>query len=122
MNILLWVLQIVLALLYIPGGAGKIFMFDQLSLQVASMKALPQSLWTLLGACEWLAALGLILPGATKVLPILTPIAAVCLAVEAIVITILHASYGEVTPMIWSLVMGLMAAFISYGRFKVKQF
>jgi uncharacterized membrane protein YphA (DoxX/SURF4 family) len=117
MNILLWILQIALAWLCIAGGIFQIFKFEQLQKGVASMRALPRGLWAFLGAFGCLAGLGLILPGATNVLPALTPIAAVAVAAESILITAFYIYYRDRSPMTYSVAMTIMAAFISYGRF-----
>ena len=50
MNMLLWVLQVLVALLYAASGVMKIFMFDKISADVPSFGALPRSAWTALGA------------------------------------------------------------------------
>jgi hypothetical protein len=117
MNILLWVLQIALAWLCIAGGAFQIFKIDQLQQNVASMRALPRGLWAFLGAFGCLAGLGLIVPGATHVLPGLTPIAAAAVAAESVLISAFYVYYGDRSPMTYSVAMAVMAAFISYGRF-----
>jgi hypothetical protein len=122
MNILLWVLQIALAWLCIAGGAFQIFKIDQLQTTVASMRALPHGLWAFLGGFGCLAGFGLILPGATKVLPVLTPIAAAAVAAESILISGFYIYYGDSSPMFYSVAMAIMAAFISYGRFALKPF
>jgi len=122
MNILLWVLQIALAFLCVAGGTYKIFNFAQLQEMLASMRALPRGLWVSLGAFESLAGLGLILPGAPKVLPVLTPIAAAAVAVESVFISVLYVHYGDFSPLIFSLTMAILAAFIAYGRFALKPF
>jgi len=122
MNILLWALQIALAWLCIAGGTFQIFKFEQLQKTVASMRALPRGLWAFLGAFGCLAGLGLILPGATNVLPGLTPIAAAAVAVESLLISAFYVYYRDFSPMKYSLVMGIMAAFIFYGRFALKPF
>ena len=70
MNILLWILQIALAWLCIAGGIYQIFKIEQMQKNVASMRALPRSLWAFLGGFGCLAGLCLILPGAINVLPI----------------------------------------------------
>ena len=119
MNILLWVLQIALAWLCIAGGIFQIFKIEQLQKTVASMRALPRGLWTFFGVFGCLAGLSLILPGAINVLPGLTPIAAAAVAMESIVISALYITYRDFSPMAYSLVMGIMAAFISYGRFEL---
>jgi hypothetical protein len=122
MNILLWILQVALAWLCIAGGAFQILKFEQLQKNVAAMRALPRGLWAFLGAFGCLAGLGLILPGATHALPILTPIAAAAVAVESVLISAFYIYYGDSSPRIYSVAMTIMAAFISYGRFALKPF
>jgi hypothetical protein len=117
MNILLWVLQIALALLCISGGAFQIFKIEELQKGVASMRALPRGLWAFLGAFGCLAGLGLVVPGAIHVLPGLTPIAAVAVAAESVFISALYVYYGDRSPLPYSVAMVIMAVFISYGRF-----
>lgn len=64
MNTLLWVLQILAALLYGPSGVMKIFMFDRISGQVPSFGALPREAWMVLGIIELICLVGLIVPAA----------------------------------------------------------
>ena len=64
MNTLLWVLQILAALLYGPSGVMKIFMFDKISGQVPSFGALPREAWMVLGIIELICLVGLIVPAA----------------------------------------------------------
>ena len=117
MNILLWVLQIALAVLCISGGAFQIFKIEELQKGVAAMRALPRGLWAFLGAFGCLAGLGLILPGATNVLPGLTPIAAAAVATESALISAFYVHYGDRAPLPYSVAMAIMGVFISYGRF-----
>ena len=117
MNVVLWVLQITLALLCISGGAFQIFKIEELRKGVASMRALPRGLWALLGAFGCLAGLGLIVPGTIHVLPGLTPVAAVAVAAESAFISALYVYYGDRSPLPYSVTMTIMALFISYGRF-----
>jgi hypothetical protein len=117
MNILLWVLQIALACLCIAGGTFQIFKIEELQKNVASMRELPRGLWTFLGAFGCVAGLGLILPGATNVLPGLTPIAAAAVAAQSVLISAFYIYYGDRSPLPYSVAMAIMAAFISYGRF-----
>jgi uncharacterized membrane protein YphA (DoxX/SURF4 family) len=118
MNILLWVLQAVLALLYLSGGAYKIFSFDELATQ---MTALSRDGWRALGVLEIVGAVLLIVPAALKWMPLLTPLAAAVLALETLAIAALYASYSlelaATNPMVWAVVMGLLAAFVAYGRY-----
>ena len=120
MNILLWILQIALAWLCVAGGAFQIFKIEQLQKNVASMRSLPRGLWAFLGAFGCLAGLGLILPGAIDVLPVLTPIAAAAVAAESVLITAFYVYYGDRSPMVYSVAMAIMAAAISYGRFALQ--
>jgi len=91
-----------------------------LSQQVASNKAFPREVWTCIGIFEALCALALVIPAATGKFPILTPVAAACLAVEGILFAGLHYSYAEHSPMAFSLVLTALAAFVAYGRFALK--
>jgi DoxX-like family len=122
MNIALWVLQIALAWFCIAGGAFQIFKIEQLKTNVASMRELPRGLWAFLGAFGCLAGLLLILPGATHVLPVLTPIAAAGIAAQSVLISAFYVYYGDRSPMVYSVAMAIMAAFICYGRFALKPF
>ena len=63
-NILLWVLQILAALLYGASGVMKVFMFDKVSEGVRSFGALPREAWMALGILELVGTVGLIVPSA----------------------------------------------------------
>jgi hypothetical protein len=118
MNVLLWVLQVALALLYLAGGAYKTFMFDELASQ---MSALSRGGWRALGVFEMLGAVLLVVPAAAKWMPVLTPLAAAALALETLAISGLYARYSlklaATNPLVWAVVMGLLAAFVAYGRY-----
>jgi hypothetical protein len=116
MNILLWVLQVLGALLYGSSGVMKVFMFDKVSKDVPSFGALPREAWMTLGILELVCTVGLIVPDAFHWQTSLTILAATILAVESVVFVGVHVKYREVTPMILSGVLGLVMAFIAYGR------
>jgi hypothetical protein len=116
MNILLWVLQVLAALLYGSSGVMKVFMFDKVSQDVPSFGALPRKVWMTLGIVELVCTVGLIVPAAFRWQPPLTILAATVLAVESFVFVWVHVKYREVAPMILSGVLGLLMAFIAYGR------
>jgi len=116
MNILLWVLQVLGALLYGSSGVMKVFLFDKISQDVQSFGALPREAWLTLGILELVCTIGLIVPDAFHWRPPLTIVAATVLAVESLVFVWVHIKYHEVTPMILSGVLGLLMAFIAYGR------
>ena len=116
MNILLWVLQVLAALVYGSSGVMKVFMFDKVSQDVPSFGALPRKAWTILGILELVCTVGLIVPAAFHWQPLLTILAATVLAVESLVFVWVHIKYSEVAPTILSGVLGLLMAFIAYGR------
>ncbi len=120
MNILLWVLQVLAALLYGASGVMKVFMFDKISADVPSFGALPREAWMALGALELVCTVGLIVPAALHWQPRLTVLAATVLAIESLVFIGVHVKYHEITPMIFSGVLGLLMAFIAYGRMVMK--
>ncbi|MDR3388204.1 MAG: DoxX family protein [Rudaea sp.] len=116
MNILLWVLQVLAAFLYGSSGIMKVFMFDKVSQDVPSFGALPRKAWMTLGILELVCTVGLIIPAAFHWQPLLTILAATVLAVESLVFVAVHVKYHEGTPMILSGVLGLLMAFVAYGR------
>jgi uncharacterized membrane protein YphA (DoxX/SURF4 family) len=120
MNILLWVLQVLAALLYGASGVMKVFMFDKVSEQVPSFGALPREGWMALGILELVCTVGLIVPAAFHWQPTLTVVAATVLGIESLVFVWVHAKYGEITPIVLSGVLGLFMAFIAYGRMVLK--
>jgi len=116
MNILLWVLQILAAVVYGASGIMKVFMFDKVSQDVPSFGALPRKAWTALGIVELVCTVGVIVPAAFHWRPALTVAAATVLAIESLVFIGVHAKYREVASIILSAVLGLTMAFIAYGR------
>jgi hypothetical protein len=120
MNVFLWILQGLMAFLYLAGGAYKVFSFDEVA---SRFSAIPRGGWTALGVLEMAGAVLLIVPAATKWMPTLTPLAATVLAVESLALAALFATYSldvaATNPMVWNLVMGLLVAFVAYGRFSL---
>ena len=116
MNILLWVLQILGALLYGASGIMKVFMFDKISGDVPSFGALPRQAWTALGIVELVCVVGLVVPMAFNWLPTLTAWAAAILAIESLVFIGVHVKYRETHSIVMSAVLGLVMAFVAYGR------
>jgi hypothetical protein len=121
MNILLWTLQIALAVLYLAGGAYKTFMFDDLA---DHLRALPRSGWGALGVLEMVGGILLIVPAATRWMPVLTPLAATVLTIETLALAAVYASYSlkltAENPLIWSVAMGVLVAFVAYGRYALR--
>src|SRR5687768_15491430 len=98
MNILLWALQVLAALLYGASGVMKVFMFDEISRGVPSFGALPRDAWLALGILELVCTVGLIVPGVFRWRPVLTVVAAAVLAIESLVFVWVHVTYGEIPP------------------------
>lgn len=120
MNILLWVLQGLAALVYTASGVMKVFMFDKASEGVPSFGALPREAWMALGILELACVVGLIVPAAFHWRPSLTVAAAIVLAIESLVFIWVHLQYREIPAIILSGVLGLLMAFIAYGRMVLK--
>jgi uncharacterized membrane protein YphA (DoxX/SURF4 family) len=122
MNVLLWILQVLAALLYGSSGVMKVFMFEKISRDVPSFGALPRQAWMALGILELICVIGLIVPAAAHWQPALTVVAATLLAIESLVFVWVHVRYRELTSVIMSAVLGLLMAFVAYGRSVISPF
>ena len=100
MNILLWALQVLAALIYGSSGVTKVFMFDKISRDVPSFGALPREAWMALGILELVCTVGLIVPAAFHWQPRVTILAAAVLAVESLVFVGVHVKYQEIAPVV----------------------
>ncbi len=123
MNIVLWILQGLLALMYLMVGFMKVTQSkDELKVKGAGRMGWVDDVSAgnvrLIGILELLAAIGLILPQLTGILPWLTPFAAVGLVLTMAGATMLHVRRGDGTQAIMTtIVLLLFAAFVAYGRF-----
>ena len=106
--------------LYGASGIMKVFMFDKVSEGVSSFGALPRQVWMILGILELVCTVGLIVPAAFHWKPALTVVAATALAIESLVFVWVHVRYREIAPTMLSGVLGLLMAFIAYGRMVLK--
>ena len=114
MNIILWIVQIIVGLLFIFSGAMK-FMMPYADMIKDAPIVFPHWFFLFIGVCEILGGLGLILPWALKIKPGLTPLAAALLIVIMIGAVVVSAMMS--VPMaIVPFVVGLMLLFIVYGR------
>ena len=120
MNKVLWVLQILLALAFLMAGAMKLVTpIADLGVQMGWVNDVPVWLVRFIGLAEVLGALGLILPAATRIQPILTPVAAACLALVMILAALTHITRGEFAEVMPNIILLIMSAFVAYGRFKL---
>ena len=114
-NVLLWVIQGLLAALVLFAGSMKFIM------PVAAMQQGPikfsGTFLRFIGICEILGGLGLILPGVTKIRTGLTPLAASGLVIIMIGATVTTIITGPVGGAVVPLVAGVLAAGVVYGRF-----
>jgi DoxX-like family len=119
MNTVMWALQALAALIYGASGVMKVFMFDKIRTQVPSFGALPREGWMFLGIIELVCVIGLVVPVAIRQ-PALAGLAAAVLATESLVFIGVHAKYREIGSIIMCVVLGLLMAFIAYGRLVLK--
>jgi len=118
MNIVLWVLQGLLALAFLASGAGKLLRRkEDAQKQMAWMEDFSQPTIRLIGTAELLAALGLILPAAAGIAPILTPLAATGLVIVMIGAIVTHARRREPQGIATAAVLLVLAAIVAWGRF-----
>lgn len=121
MNIALWIVQIVLGVMFVITGFLKGFQYERAkaTLPWPWVKELSRSLVIFIGISEFLGGLGLLLPALTHILPWLTPLAAVGLAIILLLAIIFHARRGEGQGIVVNIVILALALFIAYGRFVV---
>ena len=111
----LWIIQGLLALLFLFAGSMKLIVPIQM-LTAQMPLPLPGLFLQFIGVAEVAGAIGLILPGLLRIRPILTPLAACGLLVIMVGATVVTLAGGEVVPALLPLVMGLLCAFVAYGR------
>lgn len=118
MNILLWVLQVLLAAAFLAHG--WLFLSPPAHLVEVMNASFAPAIRIFLGVAEVLAAIGLTLPGITRILPWLISCAAAGVMIIMIGATIFHALRGEVGSAMTTAVLLVVATFVAYMRWKVK--
>ena len=119
MNILLWVLQILLAL---HTAIGAVWKFSNSEQSVPSLSGIPHGVWMALIVFELLCAVGLVLPALNRQLAIWAPIAAIGIAAEMLLFSGVHvfSGGGDNSQLIYWLVVAAVSGFVAYGRFVLK--
>jgi len=118
--IALWTVQILLALAFLMAGFMKATRpKEELQDKMAYVEDFSQGTVRLIGTLEILGAIGLVLPVLTGILPWLTPLAAVGLALTMVGAAITHIRRGESQMIVTNVVLLALAAFVAYGRFIV---
>ena len=118
MYIFLWVLQVLLAVAFAWHGGMMLFPPPEILAMMNEM--LPTWFRLFLGAAEALAAIGLILPGVTRILPWLVSLAAAGIMLVMISATGLHAVRGEYSSAVSTVVLLVLSTVVAYMRWKVK--
>ena len=121
MNIVLWIIQVLLALLFLFAGGMKLVISPEVLQSMGSPNqiVLPGLFLRFIGVCEVLGGLGLILPGLLRIRPGLTPLAAAGLVIIMIGATVLSFAADGMAAAIIPFVTGILAAFVAYGRWRL---
>ena len=115
MTVSLWIIQGLLALLFLFAGSMKLIM--PIEMMTAQMTVpLPGLFLRFIGVAEVAGAFGLILPGLLRIRPGLTPLAGACLVIIMIGATVVTLLGGDVAAALFPLVVGLLCAAVAYGR------
>ncbi|MCC9145819.1 MULTISPECIES: DoxX family protein [unclassified Arthrobacter] len=118
LSLLLWLVQLVLALLFAGVGFMKIFQgYDRLKENLRWPEDFSAGTVKLIGVLEVLGALGLILPGVTGVLPVLTAVAASALAVLMALAVLVHVRRGERNRIALAVILMVLSLVVALGRF-----
>jgi uncharacterized membrane protein YphA (DoxX/SURF4 family) len=116
MTYALWIVQGLLALLFLFAGVMKFIMpIEEMTKEIQ----MPGAFLRFIGVVEILGALGLILPSLLRIRPGLTPLAAAGLVIVMIGATVISLMIGSVVTALMPFVVGLLAAFVAYGRWKL---
>ena len=117
MNITLWVLQVLLAVAFFAHGWLLLMPPPEIAAQMNA--SLPRWFWVFLGWAEILAAVGLTLPGLTRILPWLVPCAALGVMIVMISATVWHLVRGEFSSAAITALLLLMATFTADARWRI---
>jgi uncharacterized membrane protein YphA (DoxX/SURF4 family) len=123
MNIILWIVQILLAAAFLMAGFSKAFQpLDALGQMIPWTLDIPLALVRFIGVSELLAGIGLIAPAITGIKPRLTILAAAGIILVMVSAIVFHLARGEYGYILFNLVLLAPAAFVAYGRWQVAPF
>jgi putative oxidoreductase len=120
MNIVLWIVQVLLAVAFLLHGL--LFLAPPPDIAVQMNASLPRWFSLFLGVAEVLAAIGLTMPGLTRVAPFLVAWAAAGVMIVTFSATVYHVMRNEISSAIITLVLLAMATFVAYGRLRLSPF
>ena len=116
MNIALWILQTLLALVFLWAGGFKLVAPAE---EMTKQMPLPGLFLRFIALCEVLGTIGLILPGLLRIRPGLTPLAAAGLSIIMIGATVVTLMTGDIATALIPLTVGILATFVAYGRWRL---
>ena len=118
MNVGLWVLQVLLALVFLAHGWMMLFPSPEIAAQMNAN--LPRWFSLFIGVAEVAAFVGLLLPGVTRIMPFLVGWAAVGLMIVMVSAAGYHALRGEYSGVVTTLILFALVSFLAYGRLRLK--
>ncbi|MDH3443691.1 MAG: DoxX family protein [Deltaproteobacteria bacterium] len=116
MNVALWIIQGLLAAIFLFAGGMKLVLPIE---EMTQEMPMPGLFLRFIGACEVLGAIGLILPWLLRIRPGLTPLAAAGLVIIMIGATVITLMAGDIATAVVPLAVGILAALVAYGRFRL---
>ena len=117
MNLVLWILQVLLAAAFFAHGWMMLAPPPEIAAQMNAM--LPRWFSLFIGGAEVLAAIGLTLPGLTRIHPWLVTWAAVGIMIVMVSATVLHVARNEIPQALITLLLLAMATFVAYARHRL---
>ena len=120
MHVTLWILQVVLAVVFAIAGVTHFLPPEGLPESMRGMAEMPAGVPYLIGTVEILAVLGLILPGLTGIQTRLTPLAGAGLILVMVGAIVWHAQREEFPNIVLNLILAAIAAFVAYGRWRLR--
>ena len=117
MNVVLWILQALLALVFLAHGLMLLMPPPEVAAQMNAM--LPRWFSLFLGVAEVAAGIGLVVPGVTRIKPALVPAAAVGVVIVMVGATILHVMRNEMSSAGITAVLLVMAIVVAHGRLRL---
>lgn len=118
MNTILWICQGVLSLVFLYSGINKSLYSEQqlIAKGQTGVVNLPVGVIRFIGISEVLGAAGIIMPGLVNIMPVLTPVTAVCFAVIMVLAARIHYRLHEPKNVITNSILLIMSLFVAYGR------
>lgn len=117
MNVVLWILQALLALVFLAHGLMLLMPPPEVAAQMNAM--LPRWFSLFLGVAEVAAGIGLVVPGVTRIKPALVPAAALGVVIVMVGATILHVMRNEMSSAGITAVLLVMAIVVAHGRLRL---